>query len=76
MLSTNGFKFTTCEQSSLLKSIGAMVKPDGLVSVFAKHVDDSGISRIKKDLKETAFYLETQLSTNLIHNGSLRADVY
>ena len=64
----HSYYFAADEREHLLTSISTMVKRNGLISIFPRHMDRYEISAILDTLVKLGFYLEKEQSTNLIHD--------
>ena len=63
--------FTPNKRIKLLKEIYRISKPDGLISVYPKHMD---LEEIKKDMTMANFCLKEELVLMVIHNNTLVKD--
>ncbi len=66
----HSYYFTGDERKQLLTSISKMVKRNGLIFIFPRHMADYEIKTIVDTLERVGFYMEKERSTNLIHDGS------
>jgi 2-polyprenyl-3-methyl-5-hydroxy-6-metoxy-1,4-benzoquinol methylase len=65
----HSYYFTRSERERLLTSIGAMLSPGGLVSIFPKHMSRVERNLIVESLERRSIYLENEGSCNLVHDG-------
>ncbi|MFO7919005.1 MAG: class I SAM-dependent methyltransferase [Anaerolineae bacterium] len=56
---------------NLLKKIGALVKEDGLISVYPTHTTARGIEHFKDEMRAVGFVLESECSGQMVHEGRL-----
>ena len=57
---------SAAERQDLLCEISRVLRLDGLLSVFPKHME----TEARSEIESAGFILEDKLSTNLIHDGS------
>jgi cyclopropane fatty-acyl-phospholipid synthase-like methyltransferase len=65
----HSYYFTAKQRTQLLTFISTMVKKNGLISVFPRHMEDSEISGMSDTLSVLGFVLEREQQANLMHDG-------
>lgn len=61
------FPVTDPRLARLLKEAYRVLRDDGLMSVFPKHIE---IEELKQEIKRAGFYLQNRFTGQLIHDGS------
>jgi len=70
----HSYYFTDKQRIDLLRSITRMVKTNGLISIFPRHMENDEICTVRDTLNRLDFFLEKQQSSNLMHNGGYTFD--
>jgi cyclopropane fatty-acyl-phospholipid synthase-like methyltransferase len=65
----HSYYFTAKQRTRLITSISTMVKKNGLISVFPRHMEDDQISSMSDTLFQRGFVLEKEQPANLMHDG-------
>ena len=68
----HNYYFSLNERKKILKEIHRILKPDGLLSVYPKHIE---LEEIKKEIERENFYGVGKFFKRLIHDGRF-ADGY
>jgi len=66
----HSYYFTARERTQLLTSVSPMVKKNGLVSIFPRHMEDHEISTMSDTLFQLGFVFEKEQQSNLMHDGT------
>jgi len=70
----HSYYFTNNERVGLLRSVCGMVKSNGLISIFPRHMDNDEILNLTHTLNQLECFLERRQSTNLMHDGMYTFD--
>ena len=65
----HSFYFTQRERARLIASISPMIRTEGLVSIFPRHMERDEICTITLELRERGFLMLEEKTTNLMHDG-------
>jgi cyclopropane fatty-acyl-phospholipid synthase-like methyltransferase len=64
----HSYYFTARERERLLASVAALVRAEGLVSLFPRHMSSAEIEEIRNRLDALGFSLETEWEADLLHD--------
>jgi ubiquinone/menaquinone biosynthesis C-methylase UbiE len=65
----HSYYFTSKQRTRLLTSVSEMVRKNGLISIFPRHMEEDEISSMKETLLKLGFFLEKTQPANLMHDG-------
>jgi len=65
----HSYYFTEKQRTRLITSISTMVKENGLISVFPRHMEESEIRSVSDTLFQRGFVFEKEQQSNLMHDG-------
>jgi ubiquinone/menaquinone biosynthesis C-methylase UbiE len=65
----HSYYFTGSEREQLLRSVIRMVKTNGLISIFPRHMDTEEIRNLTDTLNRLECFFEKKHSSNLMHDG-------
>jgi len=66
----HSYYFTENERARLLTSVNPVVKTNGFISIFPKHMEHHEIRSMSTTLTQLGFFFEKEQSSNLMHDGS------